>query len=157
MVSASWTDRLAGVEIEGRLSVVPSLIGFRIGVALALGRDHVHKHRTTGTVGVLERADHLADVMAVDRTHVGEAQLFKHRTNLGHSKAPHAALESIEFSWYFASHERKIRTLSSTLPERNCIGGLSRILLRCEDNAPTGGEIDMSLSFNTTRSGVWGR
>ena len=46
--------------------------------------------------------------MAVDRTHVGEAQLFKHRTNLGHSKAPHAALESIEFSWYFASHEGKI-------------------------------------------------
>ena len=57
--------------------MVTHLIGFGVGVTLALGGDDVHKHRATSAMGILKRPHHLSDVMAIDRSHVGETKLFK--------------------------------------------------------------------------------
>ena len=60
------------------------------------------QHRTAIPMGGLH---HFADVMAVDRSHVREAQLLEHSTNLGHRQTTHAALEAIQFSRELTAHE----------------------------------------------------
>ena len=59
-------------------------------------------------MGRLEGAGHLSDVVTVDRTHVGEAQLFEHRTDLGNSQTAHAALEAVQFGGKITAHEGKM-------------------------------------------------
>ena len=48
-------------------------------------------------------------------------------------------------------------TLSWTLSDKNCNGGLNLTLFKYVERAPTGGDIDISLSFRTTTKGVFGK
>ena len=85
--------------------MVPDLISLGIGIALALGGDHMHQNRTVGTMGRLEGSDHLTDVVAVDRPHVGETEFLEHRPHLRHRQSAHASLETVQFRRQFAAHE----------------------------------------------------
>ena len=87
---------LAGGQVEGALGVVTHLVGFGVGVTLALGGGHVHQHGPLVLVGLLEHLHHAGDVVAVHGPHVGEAQLLKHGPQLGHRQALHALLEVLE-------------------------------------------------------------
>ena len=59
-------------------------------------------------MGGLEGADHLGHVMAIDRAHVGEAELLKHSPQLGHGQTTHALLEVLELRRQFTVHERQV-------------------------------------------------
>ena len=59
-------------------------------------------------MGRLEGAHHFTNVMAVDRPHIGEAQLFEDGTHLGNRQAPHAALEAVEFRRKLTTHEGQV-------------------------------------------------
>ena len=59
-------------------------------------------------MGVLEGAHHGGDVVAINRAHVGEAQLLKHRTHLGHGQTAHATLEILELGGQLPVQEGKI-------------------------------------------------
>jgi len=56
-------------------------------------------------LGGLEGADHGADVVAIDRTHVGEAQLLEHGAHLGHRQAAQALLEVLQLGRQLAVQE----------------------------------------------------
>ena len=59
-------------------------------------------------MGLLEHLDHAGDVMTINRAHVGEAQLFKHGTQLGHRQALHALLEVLQLGGQFTVQEGKV-------------------------------------------------
>ena len=101
-------NRLAGAQVEGRLGVIAHLIGFGVGIPLALLGDHMNQHRAAVAMGGLEGPHHRADVVAVDGAHVGEAQFLEHRADLRHSQATHAALEAIQLIRQLPSHEGEI-------------------------------------------------
>ena len=88
--------------------MIADLVGFGVGVTLALGGGHVHQDRTLTAMGLLEGSHHGADVMAVDRPHVSEAQFLKHSPNLGHCQAFHALFESVQLSRHLTLHERQV-------------------------------------------------
>lgn len=90
------------------MGVIAHLIGFRIGITLALGREHMHQHRATNTMCGLESSCHLSDVMTIDGPHVGEAELLKNRAHFGHRQAAHAAFETVELCGEIATHERQV-------------------------------------------------
>jgi len=85
--------------------VVPHLVSLGIGITLAFGCDHMNHHRSANAMRCLERPRHLSDVMAINRAHVGEAELLEHRTHLRHRKAPHALLQAIQFRRDLSTHE----------------------------------------------------
>ena len=99
---------LAGGQIEGALGVIAHLVFLGEGIALALGRGHMDQNRALMGVGLLEDLDQPADVMAIDRPHIGEAQLFKDRTQLGNGKPLHALFEVLELGRELAVHERQM-------------------------------------------------
>jgi len=96
---------LAARQVEGGLGVVTHLVGFGVGITLALGGGHVHQHRPLAAVGLLEGAHHGGDVVAVDGAHVGETQLFEHRAHLGHRQPAHALLEAAQLGGDLAVEE----------------------------------------------------
>lgn len=88
--------------------MVRHLIGLSVGIALAFGRGHMDQHRTFAAVGGCEGAHHLGDVVAVDRTHVGEAQLLEHGAHLWHRQPAHALLEPLELGRKLPVHEGQV-------------------------------------------------
>ena len=110
---------LAGGEVEGTLGVIAHLIFLGEGIALALGGGHMHEHRPLVGVGLLEHLDHAGDVVAIHRTHVGEAQLLEHRTQLGHGQALHALFEVLQLGGQFTVQEGQVldRLLGVVLQE----------------------------------------
>ena len=110
---AGWFWFVGGVglatgQVEGTLGVVTHLVGLGIGVPLALGGGHMDKNGALVIVGLLEDPDHAGDVVAIDGTHVGEAQLFKDGPELGDRQALHALLEVLELCRQLAVHERQM-------------------------------------------------
>ena len=99
---------LARGQVEGGLGVVAHLVRFGIGITLALGGGHMHQHRPIHPVGGLEGAHHLGDVVAIDRAHVGEAQFFKHRAQLGHGQTAHALFEVAQLGGQLTVQERQV-------------------------------------------------
>ena len=99
---------LASGQIKGALGVIAHLIGLGVGVALALGGGHMHQHRPLGAVGLLKGAHHAGDVVAIDWADVGEAQLLKHRTHLGHRQTLHALFERLELVGQLAVQEGQV-------------------------------------------------
>ena len=59
-------------------------------------------------VGLVKHPDHASDVVAIHRTHVGEAQLLEHGTELGHRQALHALLEVLQLRRQLAVHEGQV-------------------------------------------------
>ena len=110
---------LARGQVEGALGVVADLVGLGVGIALALGGGHVHQNRAFVAVGCLKGAHHGSDVMAVDRAHVGEAQLFKNGPQLGHRQPLHALLEGLELGGQLPVQKREMadRLLGVVLDE----------------------------------------
>ena len=53
----------------------------------------------------LEGSRHFANVVTIDRTHVGETKFLKHSTHFGNRQPTHALFETIEFRWNFSAHE----------------------------------------------------
>ena len=99
---------LASGQIKGALGVIAHLIGLGVGVALALGGGHMHQHRPLGAVGLFKGAHHAGDVVAIDGADVGEAQLLKHRTHLGHRQTLHALFERLELVGQLAVQEGQV-------------------------------------------------
>ena len=99
---------LTGAQIKSGLGVVADLICLGIGVTLSFLGDDMNQNGATITVGGLEGPHHFADVMAIDRPHVGEAQLFKHGTHLGNRETTHAALQAVQLGGELATHEGKM-------------------------------------------------
>ena len=88
--------------------MVTDLIRLGIGVTLALLGNDMNQHGPTITVGSLEGPHHFTDVMAINRPHVGEAQLFKHSTHLGNRETTHTSLQAVQLGWELATHEGKM-------------------------------------------------
>ena len=57
---------------------------------------------------VIELTYKHGDVVAIDRAHVGEAQLLKHGAQLGHRQALHALLEVLQLGGQLTVHERQV-------------------------------------------------
>ena len=68
----------------------------------------MHQHRPLAAVGLLERAHHGSDVVAVDGAHVGEAQFFEHRSHLRHRQSPHAFAQAAQLGGDLAVQEGEV-------------------------------------------------
>ena len=92
--------------------MVAHLVSLGIGITLAFFSHDMDQNRAAITVGRLEGASHLADVMTIDRPHVSKAELLENSANFGDREATHAAFQTVQLSWELTPHERQ---MSNTL------------------------------------------
>ena len=80
-------NELAVFDIERRRRMIGTGVSGCRHIALALAGHHVQQDRKIVFLGRCEFLEHLAEIMAIDRTDVLDAQFFKKRS--GHHHGPH--------------------------------------------------------------------
>ena len=119
------------------------------GIALALPRQRVDQHRPARPrLHRAQDADQLLDVVAVDRPDVGEAELLEERAADRHALDQLARPPSPPPATAAAAAAPR----PSPPPSAPGTARRRRAATGSFDIAPTGGEIDISLSFRTTMS-----
>jgi hypothetical protein len=130
--------------LEFRDAVVKDRVGFGQLVALPLLGDDVQELRPLEFLQVLQRRDQRIEVVAVDRADVVETEFFEQRAGRQH------ALDVLfDAVGEFEQRRRHAENFLAGLA-RGVEGAAGEERARYLLSAPTGGEIDMSLSLRMT-------
>ena len=102
---------LTSGQVEGGLGVVADLVFLSDRISLALSRGNVDQHGTDVLVGFLKGVDQLLQVVAIYRTHVGEAQFLKYGPDLRYSQTLHPFFDPVQFRGEGVAHKGQVLEL----------------------------------------------